>query len=336
MLCSVCPVQTRHNRKSGVVSGLFVFFMTVENLYEGFIKDCRCRKLAPSTIAKHSVLFIKVIIPALGHKPVAELLPIDANDIIAHANGFGKCTARLAVLTFRRILHYVKKSRIASGVQADEIEVPTYKRTKDVMAWSREEIRELRVVLSKDHSASFSKHCRGHLTRAHQHAVKRTSALFELMIHSGLRLSEALSANKEDINWERSELRIEDAKDEGVWKTVFLHGAEQSIKQYLEIRKDNSNALFVSVNGTRLRTNSAGTTLKRLKKRSQLETKQSVALMHKTCRSTFITIPLQEGIDPKIVQKLAHHKSLHTTLDHYRKITPQEVKLAHLATLATV
>lgn len=310
--------------------------MTVENLFEGFIKDCRCRKLAPSTISKHTVLFNKVIIPAVGHKSVADLLPIDANDIIEYANSFGKCTPRLAVLTFRRVLHYVKKSRITSGVEAEEIDVPTYKRTNDVMAWSREEIRELRTILSKDHSGSFSKHCRGHLTRAHQHAVKRTSALFELMIHSGLRLSEALGANKEDINWDRCELRVEDAKDEGVWKTVFLHGAEQSIKEYLQMRTDNNNALFVSTKGTRLRVNSAGTTLKRLKKRSQLETKQHAALMHKTCRSTFITIPLQEGVDPKIVQKLAHHKSLHTTLGHYRKITPQEVRIAHLTTLATV
>lgn len=303
--------------------------MQIKDLLEGFIRDCRCSDLAESTIDKHVAMFNKIIVPAIGNKELTELLPIHRNDIIDKANLGGKSTARHAILTFRKLLHYVKKCRIGSGVEAVEIDIPSYRRSRDVMAWSPEEIKQIRAVLSKDYSSEFSKHCRGRLIRGHQLAVKRTAALFELMIHSGLRLSEALSVNLENIDWYTCEVRVEDAKAEGEWKTVFLYGAEHAIKEYLSMRTDDCPALFVSMNGTRLCRNSAGTTLKRLKKRCVLDPKLLATFQHKTCRSTFITIPLKKGVDPKTVQQLAHHKSLYMTLNYYFQIIQSELKPLH-------
>ncbi len=281
-------------------------------------------------------MFTKIISPAIGDKNLAELLPIHRNEIIDRANLGGKSTARSAVLTFRKVLQYVKKCRIGSGVEANEIDIPSYRRSRDVMAWSPEDIKEIRTVLAQDHSPNFSKHCRGRLIRGHQLSIKRTAALFELMIHSGLRLSEALSVDIENINWNTLELRVKDAKADDEWKTVFVHGAENSIQEYLTMRTDDCPALFVSMDGTRLRKNSAGTTLKRLKKRSQIDAKLLSTFTHKTCRSTFITIPLKKGIDPKTVQQLAHHKSLYMTLNYYFQVIQSELKPLHQQIYSTI
>lgn len=310
--------------------------MQVQDLFNGFIQDCKCRELAVSTITGHTDLFSRIIIPSIGTKEVASLLPIHANEIIERAQQFGRSTARHSILTFRRFLHYLKKCRIPCAVTAEEVEIPVYRRCSDVKAWSRGEIKELRALLSTDHSEQFSKHCSKRIMKGHQLSVKRTRALFELMLHSGLRLSEALSVNRDNIDWETNELRVEDAKEAGVWKTVFLHGAAHAIDEYLAMRTDTDRALFVSMDGKRLCRNSAGTALKRLKKRGQLSEEQKRVLTHKTCRSSFITLLLKDGVDPKLVQNLAHHRSLHTTLNYYRKVTTPEMKNAHVATFATL
>jgi site-specific recombinase XerD len=274
-------------------------------------------------------MFRKVIAPSIGEIELLDLLPIHKNDVIEQAAKFGVSSPRHAVVTLRRLLHYVKKCRMPCGVAAEEFKIPGYRPVKDMCAWTQPEIAQVRKILSADYSSDFGKRCSNQQRHAHKLVIKRTRALFELNLHSSIRLSEALSANKSDINWNESELRIEDCKEKGTWKTVFIHGAEAALHDYLSSRGDGGSALFATFDGKRLTRNGAGTTLKRLKKRAGLSDKMAQSMTHKACRSTFITHALRSGLDPKTVQNLAHHKSLHTTLNYYMKVVKENLKPLH-------
>ncbi len=200
---------------------------------------------------------------------------------------------------------------------------------------SRKEIVEIRKILSADFSKKFSKHTPKRQLKSHRFVVERTGCLFEVMLHSGLRLSEALSINKENIKWESAELMVEDCKERGKWKKVYLHGALDIIKKYLNCRTDDNSALFVTSSGKRLSYATAQSTLKRIKSRMK-NSELIETLNHRICRKTFITIPLQEGVDPKMVQNMAHHASLHTTLNYYYQVEKEKVKPIHQNIFSTI
>lgn len=327
--------KERHKHPLTSIGGC-LYFMTIKDLLEGFIEDCKFSGLAKSTINEHATMFRKILIPAIGDIELEKYLPIHRNLIIQKATQHGRSAPWHSIITFRRVLRYAKKCRIPIGIQAEEIDIPVYRKVKDIRAWSRKEIKEVRKIIAKDYSKEFSKHTPLAQKMAHRFSVERTKCLFEVMLHSGLRLSEALSVNKKSINWETAELIVEDCKEKGEWKKVYLHGALEAIEKYLNCRTDDNPALFVSFQGKRLGYNTAQTTLRRLKKRIGATHNLAESITHKTCRKTFITIPLQEGVDPKMVQTLAHHASLHTTLNYYYQLEKEKVKPIHCDIFSTL
>lgn len=310
--------------------------MKVKEVYKAFIEYCKLEGLAKTTIQEHSGMYRRILIPAIGEIRLVDLLPIHTAEIAKVAYQCGKSAHRHAIITLRCLVKFVRKNRWPVGLDVNEIEIPVYRSQSDVCAWSKEDIVKIREYLSRDFSTEFSKHTPKRERLAHQFAMKRTACLFEVLLHSGIRLSEALSIDKKNINWEKAEVCVEDAKEEGKWKTVYLHGALQAMREYLDSRTDSNPALFVAYNGKRLIYNTAQTTLKRLKVRLRKANEDFGVINHKTCRSTFITLPLRAGIDPKIVQNLAHHASLHMTLNYYYKIEKEKVKPIHEQIFSTL
>lgn len=243
--------------------GGFCINMKIHELFEGFLKDCEADGLHPYTRHHHEKICHKVIAPALEGIEIESLLPVHANRIIEFASRFSKSLPERAILTFRKLVRYAKNCRYPVGVIAEEIKIPKYKRQHDPRAWSKQEISQIRSEILKDYSGELSKHTPLRQRQAHPIVVAPTRALIETMLHSGIRLSEALSADIENIDWEKEELRVEDCKAKGSWKTVYLHGAIKSIRAYLDLRTDNNSALFVSADGKRLLGNTAQSALKR-------------------------------------------------------------------------
>lgn len=310
--------------------------MKFQDLYEGFIADCKFNGLAKCTVDEHERMFKNILVPSVGEIKLVDLIPVHRNNVLQIASQFGRSTPWHAILTFRRALRYAKRCRIPTGIAAEEIEIPVYRRLREVRAWSRTEIAEIRKILAKDYSNEFSKHTPLQQRLAHQLTIERTKCLFEVMLHSGLRLSEALSIDKNNIKWESAELSVEDCKEKGKWKKVYLHGALNAIENYLKHRLDNNPALFVATTGKRLSYFTAQSTLRRLKKRTGANSELIETLNHRICRKTFITIPLQEGVDPKMVQNMAHHASLHTTLNYYYQVEKEKVKPIHKEIFSTI
>ncbi len=304
--------------------------MKLKELFQPFLDDCyRCGR-AQSTIYAHKNLLRTIIGPTIGKKDLESLTPLDVSLLIEKGNTKGGSVARAAVITFRRLLRFAKQSRHFFDIDIEELEVPEYRRKSDPIALTPEEIKTINKALVP--KLTFNKHVPDRVVKEHHLAIARTKCLFSVLLHSGMRLSEALSVNIHDIDYENCELRIENGKEEGRFETVYLHGAMTDIDQYLRLRQDECPALFVSGSGKRLSYNTAQSCLKRIKKMIGLHKN----LTHKVMRSTFITIFLRKGHDPKKVQHLARHRSLQMTLDYYYAVEKEKLKPIHKQVMSLI
>lgn len=162
----------------------------------------------------------------------------------------------------------------------------------------------------------------------------RDKALLELLYSTGIRLQELISINLNDINWEKSTLKVL-GKGKKVRIIPFGSKAKESLQNYLERRKDlysnftntdAENALFLSNKGKRMYPKGVYNIVSYyIEKVSDIERKSPHVIRH-----TFATHLLNRGADLKAVKELLGHESLsttqiytHLTIDHIKQIYNQ-------------
>jgi integrase/recombinase XerC len=137
----------------------------------------------------------------------------------------------------------------------------------------------------------------------------RNRAIMEILYGAGLRASELVGLNIEDIDFYNEVILV---KGKGGKERIVPLGsyAQKAVKEYLVIRKDKNNpALFLNLQGKRLTTRSVQTIVKRLVSRVA---EVSHTNPH-TLRHSFATHLLERGADLRAVQELLGHSSLSAT-----------------------
>ncbi|MEO0096452.1 MAG: site-specific tyrosine recombinase/integron integrase [candidate division WOR-3 bacterium] len=156
---------------------------------------------------------------------------------------------------------------------------------------------------------------------------KRDRAIMELLYSCGLRASELVGLNLEDIDFNREEVRV---RGKGKKERIVPLGrvAKAAILKYLgersEIKKPSSPpALFLNYRGGRLTTRS----LQRIVNRYLKRVADASGTNPHILRHTFATHLLENGADLRAVQELLGHASLstvqiytHLTTEHLKKI----------------
>ncbi|MGQ9492954.1 MAG: tyrosine recombinase XerC [Anaerolineae bacterium] len=142
----------------------------------------------------------------------------------------------------------------------------------------------------------------------------RDRAILETLYSGGLRVSELVGLNIDNIDWGRGELRVlgKGAKE----RIAFLgQPALAALRAYLErgrpflLQDKVSNALFLNRWGSRLTTRSIMSLLKKYSRMVGLEKR----VTPHTLRHTFATHLLDGGADLRSVQELLGHALLTTT-----------------------
>lgn len=156
----------------------------------------------------------------------------------------------------------------------------------------------------------------------------RTRALLEVLYATGTRIGEALSLDREDVDWKNKEAIIVNVKSKQPEKIFFTDRSFYWLSRYLASRDDKNPALFVS-NGTRL-----GREVSRSRMRRQFEKiEQSIGIKkritHHIFRKTFVTHLLQRKADIMAVKDLARHRSERTTLKNYAGVDKERSKAIH-------
>lgn len=161
----------------------------------------------------------------------------------------------------------------------------------------------------------------------------RDKALLEMLFSTGLRVSELIKLNRDQINFERREFGVIGKGQRQ--RVVFLSDrACEWLKKYLETRQDDYRPLFIRYQG-----NLDGTqggekmrlsvrTVQRALDKYVTKAKIPVKATPHVLRHSFATDLLINGADLRSVQELLGHKNIATT-QIYTHITNQQLREVH-------
>ena len=152
----------------------------------------------------------------------------------------------------------------------------------------------------------------------------RDLALLTFLASTGVRVGEAVQLNRQDLDFhERSCIVF--GKGEKEREIYFDARTKLYLQMYLDTRKDDNEALFVSRKSpySRLSISAIEKTLSNLGKKTGIKNVHP----HKF-RRTLATIAIDKGMPVEQVQKLLGHVRIDTTM-HYAIVNQSNVKHAH-------
>lgn len=186
------------------------------------------------------------------------------------------------------------------------------------------EIKNVRTNELDTAPKSLSKHDETKLRRyIHRWNNKRDIAIFELLINTGIRISELINLTIDDVEISERKGILRIIGKGSKYRIVPLNAdARRYLKQYLKVRpKDRSRKLFISQKGGGL---SRTSVFEMIKKYGELA---GVNVHPHMLRHTFATKLVREGTDLSLVQSLLGHKTIQTTV-RYTKPSEEEKQRA--------
>ena len=149
---------------------------------------------------------------------------------------------------------------------------------------------------------------------------KRNKAMLETLYSSGIRVSELVGLNIDDVDFIGNIIKVT-GKGKKERLVPIGNKALEAMKDYLDHRHKDSPVLFLNKNGTRLSTKGV---LNMTHKYIQLASLQKKVSPH-VLRHSFATHLLNRGADLRSVQELLGHANLSTT-QIYTHMTTDRLK----------
>jgi len=156
--------------------------------------------------------------------------------------------------------------------------------------------------------------------------------MVKLMFSTGIRPCELVNVEVTDLDEEHLRLRVRNkGNQQYIVKDRHLFLTEKTVRELQEllemslaVRNDMSaGRLFIHYfGGGRIAANYANNTVKYWAKRCGIA-RNVYSYM---CRYTYCTRLVENGADPYSLKKLMGHQQMATTLKHYLKLTPQELR----------
>ncbi len=224
-----------------------------------------------------------------------------------------KKTQNYYLIALRTFLKFLTRRNISS-LSADNIELAKVgERSIDVI--TREELK--RLLDAPNQETSPEKRARGH-------------AILQLLFSTGLRVSELCSLTN-DLDLKSDEFSIRGKG--GKVRVVFLSDtAKKAVKEYLDMRKDTSDAMFVKLSDENKReTGELGLTrrsIERIVKRYATIAGISKKVTPHVIRHCFATDLLSNGADLRSVQAMLGHSNIATT-QIYTHVTDKHLRDVH-------
>jgi integrase/recombinase XerD len=152
---------------------------------------------------------------------------------------------------------------------------------------------------------------------------RRDKAMMLFLLDTGVRASEFVSINLEDINPITGEVLVKVGKGRKP-RTVYLGSkSRKALRTYLRLRQDNSNALWITDEGERITYWGVKMIMRRRANQAKVKTPE----LH-SFRRWFALTCLRAGMDVYSLQELMGHADLQV-LRRYLKQTNQDLRESH-------
>lgn len=282
--------------------------MTFNDLFAAFIVYGQFEHgYAAESLQKFKECYRCWVQPRIGARNVEE---VTLEDILQLRRGLldaGRSVARqYSILTLLKLLFRYARERLrVACLDPTEIHLPkrVFKRVEFLT--DNEVDRMLSAV------------------RTHTFAGQRLRVLLEVLLSTGMRISEALSLNRDSIDWEQGEAEIVGKGNRQ--RTVFFSPRCLIwIQELLATRRDRHPAVFIT-NGSaprRLTRNNISKVFIRLRQRSGISKKLTPHLL----RHTFCTSLLHRGADIMFIKELAGHRDIQITARYYLGVSKEALR----------
>jgi len=267
-------------------------------LLDMYIETKKLEKVSMGTISNYKKMLTKLFQEI--EKPATRINIVDLRKYLANQKHWKSSTLATNLYAIRSFYRWMKEEDIIIKSEADKLKAPKQekRKPKDMSQVELEQIRESCSNL-------------------------RERSLIEMFLSTGSRLSEIARLDIGDIDFEKQKIKVfGKGKKE---RLVFLSDtAIYYLKKYIESRKDNINALFVTQKGkvTRLCNRSIQKIIEDIKKKSGV-----YVHCHKF-RHTFASNLARKGVDLAIVKELMGHTSIDTTMI-YATLKEEQLQYEH-------
>jgi len=228
-----------------------------------------------------------------------------------------RITQTYYIIALRAFLRYLVVQRNIATLSPDKIELPKQSQ-RSVSFLTSEQVERLLDSPKISDEAGL-----------------RDKAILETLFSTGLRVSELVRLNRDQISIERKEFGVRGKGDK--LRVVFLSDtAAQWLERYLQARQDSFKPLFIRYSGRidpgkdgekmRLTARSVQGIVNKYAKRCGLP----MEVTPHTLRHSFATDLLIGGADLRSVQEMLGHESIRTT-QVYTHVTNKHLKEVHEA-----
>jgi site-specific recombinase XerD len=281
--------------------------MKLKDFFQGLVDYKRQCGSCEKTVKDYMWHLQTTLANSIGDIELNDLRQIDIGKVIEAGRAHGRFGSLRGAVVFRQLLRYIKEAGYKLDFDWRDIRLPSEPHKK--VEWlDKDEMDMVRACFDLQTLSGL-----------------RGRALVEILRVTGMRISEALSLNREDIDWEKKEAEITNGKSKEREMIYFNDECISWLKRYMNMRNDRSEALFVTNNGKRVLPCTIRNTLHNATKNSGIRKRVHPHIF----RSTFGTELLQGGVDIKSVQALMRHKSERTTLKHYIAVSKDRCKSEH-------
>ncbi len=254
------------------------------------------------------ISFLDLITP-LDIEEYLNYLKVYTKDGVEHTNDERGISRKLASL--RSFYHYYFRKQLIKTNPPDLVNPPKI-HEKEIV---RLDVDEVAMLLDEVESGE---NLTAHQSAYHEQTKTRDLALLSLLLGTGIRVSECVGIDKNDLDFKNNGVKV---RRKGGAEVIVYFNEEvaETLLDYMEVRDEieavegHTNAFFLSMQRKRIGVRSVE---KLVKKYAQLVTTVKRITPHKL-RSTFGTNLYQETGDIYLVADVLGHKDVNTTRRHY-------------------
>jgi integrase/recombinase XerD len=282
--------------------------MKIEEAHNLFLSWGRGeRNYSPESLLKHRDCFNAWILPKLGAKELADLTRMDVvalrNTMLDRKLGIARQYSVL--MTLKVFCKFCRQVLHLTCLDPDrEIQLP--KRPKPFVHYlTNADVERVRRA-----------------TETHTFTGLRMRTLIEVLLTTGLRISEALSLDRTPFEAGETEVNIIGKGRKP--RAVYFPGATVGwIKRFLRFRADDCPAVFVTTGiARRWDRNDLSKYFKMLKWKAGIDKPLTPHIL----RHTYCTNLRDNGTDITLIKELAGHQDIQTTAKYYLGVSKQALR----------
>ena len=281
--------------------------MVLKDYYNSFLEAKRKEGLAPNSLKKYERMLFGSLSHSVERKKILDLKKTDVLDVIEAGKRHGEYGPTDSVVVFRQLMKFLEDSGVEIPFNWLTISVPAV-RDKEQPFLTEEEFEIFISEIDLTEPDGL-----------------RDRALYELLWATGTRIGEALLLDRDCVKDNEAIIRNIKTNDDG--RIYFSKRCLEWVGKYLETRKDDNEALFIS-HWPKIKRLSRQMAIKNLAKRRK-KSKIGKRITNHAFRRSFASLLLDRGATVKETQYLCRHRSERTTLRHYIKLETRKAKLIY-------